>query len=111
MLPYARQLGLHPVIEDTPNLKLCLEKADEVKEVLDAVEGLELVYDSGNMILDGEDPVEMLKKLEKERGITVKKVYDGIYYFVGDVIPIQLILIPELSSKDNYWMKLWQMWL
>lgn len=51
-------------------------------------------------------PVEMLKKLEKERGIIAKKVYEGIYYLVGDVIPIQLILIPELSSKDNYWMKL-----
>ena len=51
-------------------------------------------------------PVEMLKKLEKERGITAKKVYDGIYYLVGDIIPIQLILIPELSSKDNYWMNL-----
>ena len=62
VVPYARQLGLHPVIEDTPNLKLCLDKADEVKEVLDAVEGLELVYDSGNMILDGEDPVEYVKK-------------------------------------------------
>lgn len=62
VVPYAKSLGLHPVIEDTPNLSLCLDKADEVKEVLDAVEGLELVYDSGNMILDGEDPVEYVKQ-------------------------------------------------
>lgn len=31
VIPYARQLDLHPVIEDTPNLEFCLDKADEVK--------------------------------------------------------------------------------
>lgn len=59
---YAVVQGIHPVVEDTPDLRLCFCKASEVKEVMDAVPGLELVYDSGNMILDGENPVEYVKE-------------------------------------------------
>ena len=59
---YAVQNGLHPVVEDTPDLRMCFCKAAEVKDVMDAVPGLELVYDSGNMILDGEDPIEYAKE-------------------------------------------------
>ena len=65
---YAVSLGLRPVVEDTPDLRLCLDKASEVMEVLDAVPGLELVYDSGNMILDGEDPVEYAEKFRGRIG-------------------------------------------
>lgn len=54
---YAQEKGIHPVVEDTPDLRLHFCKAEEMKEVLDAVPGLELVYDSGNMVLVGEDPV------------------------------------------------------
>ena len=58
---YAVEKGLHPVVEDTPDLRMCFCKATEVLEVMDGAKGLELVYDSGNMILDGEDPVAYLK--------------------------------------------------
>lgn len=54
---YAQEKGIHPVVEDTPDLRLHFCTAKEVKEVLDAVPGLELVYDSGNMVLVGDDPV------------------------------------------------------
>lgn len=57
ILAHGKTRGLHVVIEDTPDLKLQLCRATDVKEVLDAVPGLELVYDSGNMILTGEDPL------------------------------------------------------
>lgn len=57
---YAKTLVEHVVAEDTPDLRLCFCKASEVKEVLDNVTGLELVYDSGNMILDGEKPIEYI---------------------------------------------------
>ncbi|MCD8149201.1 MAG: sugar phosphate isomerase/epimerase [Clostridiales bacterium] len=55
---YAGEKGLHVVIEDTPDLRLHLCSAQDVEKVLCAVPGLELVYDSGNMILVGEDPAE-----------------------------------------------------
>lgn len=57
ILAHGKTRGLHVVIEDTPDLKLQLCRAADVKEVLDAVPGLELVYDSGNMILTGEEPL------------------------------------------------------
>lgn len=53
---YAREKDVHPVIEDTPDLRLHLCRTEDLKAVLDAVPGLEVVYDSGNMILTGEDP-------------------------------------------------------
>lgn len=59
---YARKLGLHVVVEDTPDLKLHFCRSNEVMEVLEAVDGLELVYDSANMTLVGEDPIEYLRK-------------------------------------------------
>lgn len=49
-------------------------------------------------------PREMLKKLKKERNITAVQVSPGIYYLEGDPLPVQLILIPELSYKENLWL-------
>lgn len=66
--PYAKAKGLHVVVENTPDLKLHFCKADEVKEVLDAVPELELVYDSGNMILVEEDPVTYLELFQGRIG-------------------------------------------
>lgn len=54
---YATERGIAPVVEDTPELGFHFCRIREVKEVLDAVPGLKLVYDSGNMLLVGEDPV------------------------------------------------------
>lgn len=66
--PYAKTKGLRVVVEDTPDLNLHFCKADEVKAVLDAVPELELVYDSGNMILAGEDPLSYLESFRDRIG-------------------------------------------
>ena len=66
--PYAKAKGLHVVVEDTPDLKLHFCKSDEVKAVLDAVPELELVYDSGNMILVEEDPAGYLETFKNRIG-------------------------------------------
>ena len=49
-------------------------------------------------------PKAMLKRLWKERGIICEKAENGIFYLKGDAIPIQLILISELSKEKNYWL-------
>ena len=49
-------------------------------------------------------PREMLKNLKNERNISVESVENGIYYLHGDAIPIQLIVVPELSIGNNYWL-------
>lgn len=50
-------------------------------------------------------PRKMLEHVKQERGITVKKYADGIYYLNGDAFPIQLIINHELSKEENYWMQ------
>ena len=49
-------------------------------------------------------PVKMLQKLEQEKNLIIDNVESGIYYFLGDSIPIQLIVIPKLSKENNYWL-------
>ena len=47
---------------------------------------------------------QMLRNLQNERNINVKNIENGIYYLYGDAIPIQLIIVPELSIENNYWL-------
>ena len=68
IVEYSSKSSLKTVIEDTPNLKLCLCRAEDVKVVLDAIPSLYLVYDSANMILENEDPVEYLYKFKDRIG-------------------------------------------
>ena len=49
-------------------------------------------------------PVKMLQKLEQEKNLIIDNVESGIYYFLGDSIPIKLIVIPKLSKENNYWL-------
>ena len=68
IVPYIKGKGMHAVIEDFPDLRLGLCRAEDVRSVLDQVPGLELVYDSGNMILEKEDPVRFLDLFEGRIG-------------------------------------------
>lgn len=63
---YAKEKGIHTVVEDTPDLKLQFCRTEELKEVLDRTPNLEMVYDSGNMLLVGEDPVIYYNTFEKQ---------------------------------------------
>ena len=49
-------------------------------------------------------PIAMLRRLEGDRNIRIEQVEAGIYYLKGDFLPIQLIIIPQLSVESNYWM-------
>ena len=68
IVPYIKEKGMQAVIEDFPDLRLGLCRAEDVRSVLDQVPGLELVYDSGNMILEKEDPVRFLDLFEGRIG-------------------------------------------
>lgn len=48
-------------------------------------------------------PREMVKHLDV-CGIQCKETYSGIYYFAGTKITMQLLWIPKLSKKDNFWL-------
>lgn len=51
-------------------------------------------------------PREMLKHLKQVRGIHVEKHGSGIYYLKGDPIPMQLLIVKELSKAENYWLQI-----
>ena len=42
--------------------------------------------------------------MEKVRKLQIKKEEPGIYYFVGDAIPIQLLITKELNLEENRWL-------
>ena len=50
-------------------------------------------------------PRKLLKHLELERGFAIQKIESGIYYIVGDAIPIQFIVANKLSQTENLWLK------
>ena len=49
-------------------------------------------------------PRNMLRKLEQDRKMAVEQQDSGIYYLIGDAIPIQLVIVPKLSKEYNYWL-------
>lgn len=75
IVEYAKGKNLHVVVEDTPDLRLHFCKAADVMDVLNRVEGLELVYDTANMTLVGEDPLEYLKIFQGRIGYVHLKDY------------------------------------
>ena len=50
-------------------------------------------------------PRELFRHLIKGRNLQVQKVYEGIYYVVGDTLPIQVIVTSELSKKESLWLR------
>lgn len=63
-LQIAASKGIQVVVEDTPDQRLHLCKVEDVTSFLDLLPGAELVYDSGNMILAGEDPITYAQRLK-----------------------------------------------
>lgn len=49
-------------------------------------------------------PRKMIGHLKNVHGYTIEKVEQGIYYVVGDIIPMQLIVTSELSEENNLWL-------
>lgn len=50
-------------------------------------------------------PRELVDHLWKIRGFGLEKIDEGIYYITKDIVPIQLLVISELSEQENLWLK------
>ena len=50
-------------------------------------------------------PQKLCQHLTEVRGIAVENIGGGIYYLKGDPFPIQLLITPELSGEENYWIQ------
>jgi hypothetical protein len=49
-------------------------------------------------------PRKLMDYLRHENNYSITKKYDGIYYIVGDQIPIQIIVSKKLSKEKNVWL-------
>lgn len=50
-------------------------------------------------------PRKLLRHLTEEQNYTIQKIEKGIYYLVGNSIPIQFVVTSKLSSEKNLWLK------
>lgn len=50
-------------------------------------------------------PRRMIEHIRNSRGIEVKKIEDGIYYLLGDVFPMQVVVSKRLSADKNLWLR------
>ena len=50
-------------------------------------------------------PIKLINHLKSARGLVVEAVEEGIYYVIGDMIPIQIIVTSRLSDEKNLWLK------
>jgi len=50
-------------------------------------------------------PRELMNHFLHTRKYKVEQQEDGIYYILGDIIPIQLLVTPKLSEEQNLWLK------
>lgn len=49
-------------------------------------------------------PGKLIRHLETVRGFRVDETAPGIYYVLGDIIPIQIILIHKLAKEESRWL-------
>lgn len=50
-------------------------------------------------------PKKLVAHLKSERMLKVERQEQGIYYLLGDMFPMQLILTSKLSEETNLWLK------
>lgn len=77
----------------------CFYKADTEKTDAISIEELTI-----SLVCAG-IPRKLWKHLRIQRGYEIKRVESGIYYVIGDKIPIQIIVTKELSVEENLWLR------
>ena len=76
----------------------CFYKSD-AKHVNDiSIEDVTITFASHNY------PRDMIKHLKEVQGFEIKQQEPGIYYILGDIIPIQLLVTSKLSKEQNLWL-------
>ena len=77
----------------------CFYKADTEK-----ADGIPIEELTISLVCAG-TPRKLWEHLRIQRGYEVKRVESGIYYVIGDKIPIQIIVTKELSGEENLWLR------
>lgn len=77
----------------------CFYKADTPSANTISIQDLTITFISHRY------PQKLLRHLTTERNFKIQKIEKGIYYLLGDFIPIQFIATSKLSYKENLWLK------
>ena len=49
-------------------------------------------------------PKKLMRHLQEVKHYNIQQEEKGIYYILGDVIPMQVVILGDLSKKDNFWL-------
>ena len=49
-------------------------------------------------------PRELIRHLKEVRHYTIDNPEEGIYYVIGDILPIQVLVTNQLSPEKNLWL-------
>lgn len=77
----------------------CFYKSDTEKENAINIDELTI------SLVCGGCPRKLFRHLQRERNYKIENVDNGIYYVIGDKIPIQIIVTKDLSGKENLWLR------
>lgn len=50
-------------------------------------------------------PRRLMKHLKEEREFQIEERYLGIYYILGDVLPVQIVVTSRLSRTESLWLR------
>lgn len=50
-------------------------------------------------------PEKLIRHLQEVMGYKVVRQEEGIYYIIGDIFPIQIIVTSKLTKEKNFWLK------
>ena len=50
-------------------------------------------------------PAKLFRHLREKRKFQIRKVEEGIYYIIGDYLPIQILLLNRLPEEENLWLR------
>ena len=50
-------------------------------------------------------PAKLFRHLREKRKFQIRKVEVGIYYIIGDYLPIQILLLNRLPEEENLWLR------
>lgn len=110
LIPYAKERGIQICGEDFPSTEVPMCSVQDMDYLFESIEGLKLVYDNGNMLIEGEDPMAYFHRYKDKIGYYhIKEVYfvdenqamayGGMVRPMGDRTRDGRYMIPSLHGK------------
>lgn len=107
---YAKDKNVYICAEDFPSLDIPMCSVKDIDVLMEQVEGLRLVYDNGNMLVEGEDPMAYYERYKDRIGyyhvkevFVVEKeqlqIFTNQGYYLGDKMYDGKYMLPTIHGK------------